>query len=303
MSACACILLYMCPHTSTFFFSFSPLAELRPEGRARERAHLSPRIRAQHVAARLWGADARAVPRLEARRVRRQVPSSRLILCIIYMCPHTAISLLRLWGADARAVHCLKARRVRRQVPSSRLILCIIYVILYIIYMCPHTAISVLYTCVHLLRCPCIIYVCPHPTMCVCPHTARNMCPHTAMHMQASSSRASSPETSASYCYTCVLILLYMCPHTTICVSSYYYMCPLTCVRILLLCMSSYYYMCPHATIYASSHYYICVLRLLYVSSYCYICPHTTKYVSSYHYTYVSSYLQQAGGLVRSIEV
>jgi hypothetical protein len=29
----------------------------------------------------------------------------------------------------------------------------------------------------------------------------------------------------SSYCYICVLILLYMCPHTTTCVSSYCYVC------------------------------------------------------------------------------
>ncbi len=34
--------------------------------------------------------------------------------------------------------------------------------------------------------------------------------------------------------------------------------------------------MCPHTTIYVSSYYYMCVLILLYV------CPHTTMYVSSY---------------------
>ena len=54
--------------------------------------------------------------------------------------------------------------------------------------------------------------------------------------------------------YICVLILLYMCPHTTtIYVSSYCY-------------VSSYYYMCTHTTL----------------SSYYYVCPHTTIYVSSY---------------------
>jgi hypothetical protein len=38
----------------------------------------------------------------------------------------------------------------------------------------------------------------------------------------------------------CVLILLYMCPHTIIYVSSYYFM-------------------CPHTPTYVSSYYYICV--------------------------------------------
>jgi len=63
------------------------------------------------------------------------------------------------------------------------------------------------------------------------------MRPHTTMYV-------------SSYCYMCVRILLYlssdyyMCPHTPIYVSAYSYM----CVLILL-------YMCPHITIYVSSDY------------------------------------------------
>ena len=38
--------------------------------------------------------------------------------------------------------------------------------------------------------------------------------------------------------------------------------------------------MCPHATIYVSSYYYICVLILILL----YICPHTATYVPSYYY-------------------
>ena len=96
-----------------------------------------------------------------------------------------------------------------------------------------------------------------------------------------------------------------MCPHTTIYVSSYYYMCPHTTV-----CMSSYHYMCPYATtticflilLYMRPHttiyvFYICVLILLYmcshttihVSAYFYMRPHTIMYVSSYYYTCASS--------------
>jgi len=56
-----------------------------------------------------------------------------------------------------------------------------------------------------------------------------------------------------------------MCPHTTICVSSYYYMCPHTTI-----------YMCPHTT--------TCVLILLHM------CPHTTIYVSSHYYIFSSHY-------------
>ena len=78
-----------------------------------------------------------------------------------------------------------------------------------------------------------------------------------------------------SYYYMCVLILLYTRPHTTICVSSDNYICG----RILL-------YLCTHTTVCvcivlcvlrllhmrASAYYYICVLILLYVSAYYYIC-------------------------------
>ena len=54
--------------------------------------------------------------------------------------------------------------------------------------------------------------------------------------------------------HICVLILLYMCPHTAVYVSSYCYI----CVLILL-------YMCPHTALYVSSYCSICVLILLYM--------------------------------------
>ena len=70
----------------------------------------------------------------------------------------------------------------------------------------------------------------------------------------------------------CVLILLYMCPHTTIC------MCPHTTICVLMLlcifphtttcmCPHTTICMCPHTTIFVSSYYY--------VSSHYYMCPHT----------------------------
>ncbi len=85
------------------------------------------------------------------------------------------------------------------------------------------------------------------------------------------------------YYYICVLILLYMCPHTSICapvdyfVSSNYYI----RVRILL-------YMGPHTAIYVSSHCYICVLILVYVSEafrYCYIWMCVSSYYCHAVYT------------------
>ena len=84
-------------------------------------------------------------------------------------------------------------------------------------------------------------------------------------------------DTALEGCYTCVLILLYMCPHTAICVSLYCYICVyiLTCV-------------CPDTAICVSSHCYVCVLILLYLCPHTlillYMCPHTAMSVSSYCY-------------------
>jgi hypothetical protein len=73
---------------------------------------------------------------------------------------------------------------------------------------------------------------------------------------------------AAAYWYKRVHSLLallvqkgFMCPHTPTYVSSYCYI----CVLILL-------YICPHTAMYVSSYCYMCVLILLYVSSYSYIC-------------------------------
>jgi hypothetical protein len=82
------------------------------------------------------------------------------------------------------------------------------------------------------------------------------MCPHTTMYV-------------SSY-----LILVYICPQTTIHVSSYHY-------------VSSYYYACVLILFYVSSYYHICVLtrlcvltllcvlKLLYVSNTSSLRPHT----------------------------
>jgi hypothetical protein len=69
----------------------------------------------------------------------------------------------------------------------------------------------------------------------------------------------------------CVLIVVYMCPHTAISVSCYCYICAIylvrrrspifLCVRILLyVCL-----MCPHSAMYVSSYCYTCVLILVYM--------------------------------------
>ncbi len=89
----------------------------------------------------------------------------------------------------------------------------------------------------------------------------------------------------SAYYLMCVLMLLYMCPHTTVYVPSCYYICALC------------YYMCVFILLYVSLYYYICVLILLYMcplllyvcfyTTICvlillYMCPHTSIYVSSY---------------------
>ena len=110
------------------------------------------------------------------------------------------------------------------------------------------------------------------------------------------------------YCYLCVLMLLYVCPHTAMYVSScchwalrvcwtgdfssVYSLCICMCPHTgIYLCMCPLY-MCPHTPIYAHT--------TIYVSSYCYlsvcvlcmctlicvfillnVCPHTATEVSS----------------------
>ena len=91
-----------------------------------------------------------------------------------------------------------------------------------------------------------------------------------------------------------------MCPHTTICVSSYLHVCPHTtfsseldkefafmCPHTSTIFVLVFLYMCPHTPICVSSYYYVCphtmcVLILLYM------CPHTPAYLaSSYCYIFV----------------
>jgi hypothetical protein len=133
-------------------------------------------------------------------------------------------------------------------------------------YMCRHTSICVsshLYICVLILLCVVIPLYASSYLYIWCPHTV--MCPHTSVSSYLTSIR--------------VLIPLYMCPHTSICVPI-----PL--------------YRCPHTSIYVPSYVYRCVsadsncgdASYLYVYSYLYacvlippwMCPHTTTYVSSY---------------------
>jgi hypothetical protein len=149
--------------------------------------------------------------------------------------------------------------------------------------------------------------MCPHTTTYVYLILLYMFCSRTAPGNSRELSRTrlsrdiSLQHEQSSYCYICVLILLYMCPHTTMCVSAYYYICVLMllCIcalpqsarstrlsrtRLSLLYVSSYGYicvlilewMCPHTTIYVSSYCYVCVLRLERM------CPHTAMYASSF---------------------
>ncbi len=83
-------------------------------------------------------------------------------------------------------------------------------------------------------------------------------------------------------------VLVFMCPHATIYVSTYCYICVL---------VSSYYvlvYMCPHATIYVSTHFYVSssievlveqvrrtpdVCSMLSLPAYVYVCTYVCIYV------------------------
>jgi hypothetical protein len=73
-------------------------------------------------------------------------------------------------------------------------------------------------------------------------------------------------------------IPLYVCPHASMFVSSYLYMC------VLMPCVSSCLYICVLITLFVASYLYVCVLIPLYV------CPHTT-YLSSYLYICVLIFL------------
>jgi hypothetical protein len=109
------------------------------------------------------------------------------------------------------------------------------------------------------------------------------MCPHTTIYV---SSFCMCVQGFAlyvsSYYYMCVLIPLYMCPHTTIYVYSYYYICPHTTIYVstyCYICVLIPLYMCPHTTIHMSIPLYMCPSTTIHMSSYYYISPHATAYV------------------------
>ena len=89
------------------------------------------------------------------------------------------------------------------------------------------------------------------------------VCPHTAI---------------------CVLILLYMCPHTAMCVLILLYICPHTVSSYCYMCVLILLYVCPDTTICVSWYCYVCPHTTTCVLTLRYMCPHTTIYVSSYYY-------------------
>jgi hypothetical protein len=95
------------------------------------------------------------------------------------------------------------------------------------------------------------------------------VCPHTYMcvlilHLVVNSTRSS---------HSCVLILLlYLSSYSYICVLIFLYVCPHTTMCVLILCVSSYYYICVLILLYVSAYYYTCGLILLHVSSYSCLC-------------------------------
>ena len=112
----------------------------------------------------------------------------------------------------------------------------------------------------------CFYLSCTCPAMFV-PALQSDACPCPARSEVIPCIRAGQVQASRAYSYICVLIPLYMCPHTTICVlmQGRYKHHEVTAI-------------CPHTTIYVYSYYYICVLMqgrykkheltAIYVSSY-----------------------------------
>ena len=95
---------------------------------------------------------------------------------------------------------------------------------------------------------------------------ASNKCQCASIQLQkASEPRCIGSRELGSSGTSPIFILLYVCPHTTICVSAYYDMCVL-----MLLCVCHYATMCvlillcvcPHTTMSVSLCYCVCVLML-----------------------------------------
>ncbi len=81
----------------------------------------------------------------------------------------------------------------------------------------------------------------------------------------------------SSFAYICVLILLYICPHTAICYRHAAYTQRLRSY----ICVLIRIYMCPHTAIYVSS---LQARGVHATASLLYMCPHSPICVSSYCY-------------------
>jgi hypothetical protein len=133
--------------------------------------------------------------------------------------------------------------------------------------------------------------MCPHTT--VCESSYCYICVLKLLYMQCALAavllHVPPPDMCvSSYCNICVLILLYMCPHTAIYLYSYYSVRRTRCASA---ASASSRYACPHTAIYMCPNTAICV------SSYCYMCVlicsvRRTRYASaaSACSRYVSSY-------------
>ncbi len=76
-----------------------------------------------------------------------------------------------------------------------------------------------IYTCLYICVLSLVLYA-----RYICVPILLYICPHTAIH-------------AAAYCYICVRMILYMRPHSAKYASSYYCACPHTAI-----CVSSYYF-------------------------------------------------------------
>ena len=96
--------------------------------------------------------------------------------------------------------------------------------------MCPHTP-ATAHTVCGFRRCVILLYMCPHTTIYMCPHTPVYMCPHTdgthCLRPQCAKKKKLSQQYVSSYsciyvsssvASICVLILLYTCVLTLLCI-------------------------------------------------------------------------------------
>jgi hypothetical protein len=130
--------------------------------------------------------------------------------------------------------------------------ICVSSCYLMLLYVCPHATIYVssyygilVYICAYsvaaLLQLLLLLYMCPHATIYVssyydilvyiCAYTHYYTCATCNCNRAATEHTSTTIYLSSCY-YMCVLILLCMCPHTAMYVSSYYYMGPRTAIYV-----------------------------------------------------------------------